>query len=71
MKNPLNNVYVRLAIYILSLVIGAIPAAWAGWLTAEIVDGWMHIHVQIEGAMTAITTALGVSGGIFAKWGSK
>jgi hypothetical protein len=69
--NPLNNVYVRLAIYMGSLLIGAIPAAWAGWLTAEIVEGWLHVHIKIEGALTAVTTALGLSGGIFAKWGSR
>jgi hypothetical protein len=69
--NPLNNVYVRLAIYMLSLLIGAIPAAWAGWLMAELVNGWLHIHIQIEGAMTALATATGISGGVYKLWGTR
>lgn len=69
--NPLNNVYVRLVIYMASLLIGAIPAAWAGWLAAEMVSGWLHIHIQIEGAMTALGTATGITGGVFKIWGTR
>lgn len=67
--NPLNNVYVRLASYMLSLLIGLIPAWAAGWLVVSIVDGWLQVHIQIEGAVTALVAATGLSGGIFAKWG--
>lgn len=71
MKNPFNNVYVRLVAYVLSIFIGMIPAWAAGWMTAQIVDGWLQVHIQIEGAVTALTTALGMSGGILAKWGTR
>jgi hypothetical protein len=69
--NPLNNVYVRLVAYGLSLLIGMIPAWAAGWMTAQIVDGWLQVHIQIEGAVTALATATGISGGVFKIWGTR
>jgi hypothetical protein len=67
----MSNVYARLATYMLSLLIGLIPAWAAGWLSVELIDGWLHIHLQIEGAMAALATATGISGGVFKAWGTK
>lgn len=67
----MNNVYVRLVTYVLSLLIGLIPAWAAGWLSVEIVDGWMHIHLQIEGAVAAVLSATGLSGSVFRIWGTR
>ena len=66
-----TNVYVRLASYVASLVIGLIPAWAAGWFQIESVDGWIHMHLQIEGMVTAIASATGITGTIFKRFGTK
>lgn len=67
----MTNVYVRLAIYILSTLLGSVPAIALGWFDYSFVDGIIHISVSLEGAVTALLTAVGVSGGVFRAWGTK
>jgi len=66
-----NSVYVRLITYVLSLAVGAVPAWAAGWLKIDITDGWVNGHMQIEGAVTALLTATGITGTVFKKFGTK
>lgn len=67
----MNPVYLRVALYILSPLIGSIPAIAMSWFTLSVADGWIHISMQVEGAITTAFTALGMSGGILAKWGKR
>jgi len=69
--NPLNNVYVRVLTYVASTLIGMIPAFAIGWFAWDYTDGWIRISLQVEGAITAGVTALGISGGVFKIWGTK
>lgn len=67
----MNNVYVRLAVYILSTLLGSVPAVALGWFDYSFVDGIIHVSVNLEGAVTALLTAVGISGGVFKVWGKK
>jgi hypothetical protein len=67
----MNAVYIRIAVYMLSGVIGMIPAVAVGWVAYDYVDGWIRISLQVEGAVTAAVAAVGLSGGVFAIWGKK
>lgn len=67
----MSNIYVRLITYILSLPVGAVPAWAAGWLTITVVDGWIQIGIEINGALTALSAAIGISMGVFKRWGVK
>lgn len=67
----MNNVYVRLIVYVLSTLLGALPALALGWFSYQYTDGLIHVSVNVEGAVTALVTALGISGGVFKVWGTK
>ena len=67
----MNNVYVRLIVYVLSTLLGALPALALGWFSYQYTDGLIHVSVNVEGAVTALVTALGISGGVFKIWGTK
>ena len=62
-------VYVRIVAYVLSLLAGMIPAAWAGFASYDAVAG--TITVSIEGLALALVTAFAGSLAIFRKWGVK
>jgi hypothetical protein len=64
-----NLVYVRIVAYVLSLAAGMIPAAWAGFASFNEAAG--TITISIEGAATALVTALIASFTIFKAWGTK
>ncbi len=64
----LNNVYVRIALYVLSPLLTALVTLLPGWGIAY-ADGVLTIH--IETLVGAVVAALGISGAIFAKWGVK
>lgn len=64
-----NAVYIRLILYVLSSLLGLIPAGWLGYVSYDSATSMLQINV--EGAVTAVVSALAVSGGIFAKWGTK
>lgn len=66
-----NNVYARLAAYVTSLLVGLIPAWAAGWFLIDTADGWINMHLQIEGFVTAVGAATGITGGIFKRFGVK
>lgn len=67
----MTNVYVRLIVYILSTILGSVPAVALGWFSYQFLDGNIHVTVSLEGAATALLTALGISGGVFKVWGTK
>ena len=67
----MTNVYVRLLVYILSTLLGSIPAVALGWFSYQFVDGLIQITINLEGAVTALLVAVGVSGGVFKLWGTK
>ncbi len=67
----MNNVYVRLIVYILSTVLGSVPAVALGWFSYQFLDGNILVTVSLEGAATALLSAVGISGGVFKVWGTK
>lgn len=67
----MTNVYVRLLVYILSTLLGSVPAVALGWFSYQFVDGLIQITVNLEGAVTALLVAVGLSGGVFKLWGTK
>lgn len=62
-------VYVRLAAYVLSLLAGLIPAAWAGFASYNEATG--TITVSVEGLAVALVTAAAGSLAVFKKWGTR
>lgn len=65
----MQSVYIRLALYVASTLLGLIPGAALGWVSY---DAATHIlTVNVEGALTALMTGLIGSAGIFRKWGVK
>ncbi|MDK3020767.1 hypothetical protein [Pseudodonghicola flavimaris] len=63
----MQSVYIRLALYVASTLLGLIPGAALGWVSY---DAATHIlTVNVEGALTALGTGLIGSVGVFAKWG--
>lgn len=67
----MTNVYVRLLVYILSTLLGSVPAVALGWFSYQFVDGLIQITINPEGAVTALLVAVGISGGVFKVWGTK
>lgn len=67
----MNPVYIRLLVYIMSTVLGSIPAVALGWFGYQFLDGMIHITISLEGAATALLSAIGISGGVFKIWGKK
>lgn len=67
----MTNVYVRLLVYILSTLLGSVPAVALGWFHYQFADGLIQVTVNLEGAVTALLTAIGLSGGVFKLWGTK
>lgn len=67
----MTNVYVRLLVYILSTLLGSVPAVALGWFSYQFVDGLIQITINMEGAVTALLVAVGLSGGVFKLWGTK
>lgn len=67
----MTNVYVRLLVYILSTLLGSVPAVALGWFSYQFVDGLIQITINLEGAVTTLLAAVGLSGGVFKLWGTK
>lgn len=67
----MNNVYVRLIVYVLSTILGSIPAVALGWFSYQFLDGNIHVVISLEGAVTALLAAVGITGGVFKVWGTK
>jgi hypothetical protein len=68
MQNPLSYVAVRLVLYALSLIPVSVLAGLAGW-GVEIHEG--AIIIQIETLIGAIFGGLALTGGIFARFGTR
>ena len=67
----MNNVYVRLAVYIMSAFLGQIPAIALGWFSYQFLDGTILVTISLEGATAALLSSDGISGGVFKVWGTK
>lgn len=65
----MNPVYIRLIAYVLSILFGMIPAAWAGWVSYDAAS--QMLQVSVPGLATAVGGGLAITGGIFARWGVK
>jgi hypothetical protein len=50
---------------------GSVPAVALGWFSYQFVDGLIQITINLEGAVTALLVAIGLSGGVFKLWGTK
>lgn len=62
----MNNVIVRIIIYVISPLIPALIALVPGW-GISYAGGVVSIH--LETLVGAVVAALGISGAIFARWG--
>jgi hypothetical protein len=71
-KGLLENVFVRLAIYITSALPGLLAGVGIGWVKIKF-DGvdWVSIHFSIAGFSTMVAGAIGLSGGVFGMFGKK
>lgn len=65
----MNNVYVRLILYVLSTVLAMVPAAWAGFVTYDAAH--QLVTISLPGLASMIATALAGSAGVFKVWGVK
>lgn len=63
----MQNVYLRLALYVLSIFVGLLPAWAAGYVTYDAETA--VLTVQVEAVLAAIFTGSGISAGIFRRWG--
>jgi hypothetical protein len=68
MQNPLSYVAVRLILYALSLIPVPVLAGLAGW-GVTITDG--AIIIQVETLVLAVASGLALTGGIFARFGTR
>lgn len=66
-----QNVYVRLAIYGASLLPGLVASWGLGWFVIDFTDGWLNMHLQVEGALTAAGGAVTTIGAVYKKFGTK
>lgn len=65
----MNNVYVRLILYVLSTVLAMVPAAWAGFVAYD--SAQQIVTISLPGLAAMIATALAGSTGVFKIWGVK
>jgi hypothetical protein len=65
----MNPVYLRVILYLLSTVLGMIPAAWAGFISYDAAT--QVLSVSVPGLVTAVGAGLTLGGGVFAIWGKK
>lgn len=64
----MHNVFVRLIVYVLSPLIAGAVAMIPGWgVTYE--DGVVSVHIETLAA--AVVAAAGLSGAVFARWGTR
>ena len=65
----MQNVYVRLILYVLSLLVGMLPAWAAGFVSYDAEAA--VLTVQVEALLVAIFSGSAISAGIFRRWGVK
>ena len=63
----MQNVYVRLALYVLSIFVGLLPAWATGYVTYD--SETAILTVQVEAVLVAIFTGSGIAAGVFRRWG--
>lgn len=65
----MNSVYVRLALYVVSTLLGMIPAAWAGWVSYDASS--YRLVIDLQAVAIAVFAGSGLSLGILRRWGVK
>lgn len=65
----MQNVYIRLALYVLSILFGLLPAWAAGFVSYDSASA--VLTVQVEALLLAIFTGSGIAAGVFRRWGVK
>lgn len=65
----MNLVYLRLAGYVISFLVGLIPAAFAGYVQFD--SESLVLTLKLQGILTAAATGYGGSLGILSLWGKK
>jgi len=65
----MNAVYIRIFVYVLTTVLGMLPASWAGFAGFDPATG--IFWVSIEGLATAIAAGFAASVAVFQRWGVK
>ena len=66
---PFNLVYLRLAAYVVSFLLGLIPAAFAGYVQFD--TETLVLTVKLQGIITAAATGYGGSLGLLNFFGKK
>lgn len=63
----MDAVYLRIALYITSTLLGMIPASWAGYVVYDAMANTLTISV--EAVVIAIVSGIVMSAGVFRQWG--
>ena len=73
MENMLQPVILRLAFYVLSPLIAAVPVSWTGLVSIALDPVTWHLilDADLKGIVAVGLSAAVASLGVFAKWGSK
>jgi len=68
----MNNVYVRVTLYVLMYAISLLPVWAMGLIELKtLADGTHDMVVHLEAAVAAGATAIAANIGIYKKWGTK
>lgn len=65
----MNAVYVRLALYVISTLLGMIPASLAGYVSYNAATYALTINVQA--VVIAVFAGFAMSAGVLRRWGVK
>ncbi len=65
----MNAVYVRLALYVISTLLGMIPASLAGYVSYNAATYALTIDVQA--VVIAVVAGFAMSAGVLRRWGVK
>ena len=65
----MNAVYIRLALYVISTLLGMIPASFAGYVSYDAATYALTIDVQA--VVIAIFAGFAMSAGVLTRWGVK
>lgn len=65
----MNLVHLRLAVYVVSFLVGLIPAAFAGFVQFD--PDTLVLTLKLQGVLTAAAAGYGGSLGILSLWGKK
>lgn len=65
----MHAVHIRIILYVLSTLLGMIPASWAGLVSYDATAGM--IQISVEGLAVAAGAGLALAGGVFKRWGTR